>query len=280
MIREETKNILKEHGIRLSKRQGQPHVVDENVLKKMVDYGSLSSTDEVLEIGPGVGNLTSFLIENAGKVVAVERDKQLVEILRDRLGNKSNLNIIHGDVLEVKLPKFDKVVANLPYSISSPLTFRLLERKFGLAVLMYQKEFARRMVASPGSSEYSRLSVNVSYRAQAELLDEVPPGAFIPKPEVWSAIVRLKTRKPSFEVRNEDVFIRTVRAVFQHRRQKIRNSLFHSFDEVFPEANLSDDQKRAFVDDAISEKLANLRATNISPEEFGEIANSLDKEIS
>lgn len=275
MLREETKKILNKHGIRLSKEQGQSHIVDEEILERIIEYGNISSSDFVLEIGPGIGNLTFFLVENAGKVLAVEKDKRLVNILRSRFSEVEDLEIVHGDALEVELPEFDKVISNLPYSISSPLTFRLFEKDFNLGVLMYQEEFARRMVASPGSSEYSRLSVSVKYYSEAEILEKISPDKFIPQPEVNSAIVRVRSREPSFQVEDEDLFFNTVRAAFQHRRQKIRNGIFHSFQEIFPDSSVSSDRKRSFIDNAIPEDLANRRPKNVSPEEFGIISDSL-----
>lgn len=279
MLREKTKSILKRHGIRLSKRSGQSQLIDEKVLSRIVEFGSVSKDDVVLEIGPGIGNLTSFLVERAGKVIAVEADERLTRILNERLGERSNLKIINEDILEFSLPEFDKVIANIPYSISSPLTFKLLEGDFDLGVLMYQKEFAQRLIASSGSSDYSRLSVNVAYYAETELLEEVPPDSFLPQPEVWSAIVRLKVRAPLFEVRSKDLFFRTVLATFQHRRQKIRNGLINSFEVVFPDVEFSSDKKRSFIDEAVPNEFSDLRPESISPEEFGKISDSLDKKF-
>lgn len=279
MLRDRTISILKEHGIRLSKKQGQSHLVDEDVLERIVDYADLSPDDSILEIGSGIGNLTSFLLESSGEVIAIERDERLVEVLRDRFGGRSNLSIVEGDVLEIEIPKFKKVVANLPYSISSPVTFRLLDRGFDLAVLMYQKEFAQRMVASPGSPDYSRLSVNVSYRAQAEVLEEVSPNSFIPQPEVKSAIIRLRLRDSPFKVREEDVFFGVVRAAFQHRRKKIRNSLFYSFEEIFPDSHLSEKRKKKLIEVAVPEGMADMRPADLTPEEFGKLSDSLTREM-
>ncbi|KXA90983.1 hypothetical protein AKJ57_02925 [candidate division MSBL1 archaeon SCGC-AAA259A05] len=259
---------------------GQSHLVEEEILERIVSYADISSEDIVLEVGPGIGNLTELLVEDAGKVIAVEKDDRLVEVLLDRLGDVENLSLVHKDILDTELPKFNKAVANLPYSISSPFTFKLIESEFDLGVFTYQREFAWRMVASPSTQNYSHLSVNLSYRAQVELLEEIPPDAFIPQPEVWSAIVKIRSQEPAFEVHNEELFFRTVRAAFQHRRQKVRNSLFHSFEEIVPGSGLSKRQKRNFIDEAISEELANSRADDISPEEFGKIANNLHRKVS
>ncbi len=277
MLREETKKILDEYNIRLDKEQGQSHLVDEGVLKRIVDYGQISSSDVVLEIGPGIGNLTSFLVERAARVIAVEKDVRLARILRERFRDESNLRIKNKDVLNIDLPDFDKVVSNLPYSISSPITFKLLERGFDTGVLTYQKEFAERLTAEPGSPNYSRLTVNVYYQGEAEILEDIPRSAFIPEPEVRSSIIRIKTRENPFEVNNEKRFLSTVRGAFQHRRQKIRNSLYHSFEEIFPEISAAKKEKREIIDNSIPDELANARAGEIPPEKFAAIADSLEE---
>jgi 16S rRNA (adenine1518-N6/adenine1519-N6)-dimethyltransferase len=266
---------LRRYGIRPSKRAGQHHVVDPIVLEKMVDHAHLSREDVVLEIGAGIGNLTRLLAQRAGKIISIERDRRFVKILREQLRGLSNVQIVHGDALRIELPKFDKVVANLPYGISSDITFRLLEQKFELAVLMYQQEFAERMVAKPGSDDYSRLTVNTYYRARVELLGEVPPEAFVPQPKVTSAIVKLRPREPPFKVKDEQVFLNVVRALFQHRRQRVRNALCHSFDEVFPKRHLSKSERRVFIDKKLPHEIAEARVMDLEPEKFGAIADRL-----
>lgn len=269
--------LLKEHGIRLSKRSGQHLVMDPTVLERMVEYAELSRDDTVMEIGAGTGNLTELLARRAGRVVAVEKDKQLFDLARERLRGQSNVKLILGDALKIDLPDFQKVVANIPYAISSDLTFRLLEKNFKLAVLMYQKEFAERLVAKPGSGNYSRLTVNVYCRATAELLDEVPPEAFFPQPEITSTIVRIRPREPPFKIENERVFSSLTRALFQHRRQRVRNALLHSFEEVFSWKGLEKDKRRALVDEALPKELSEARVMDLPPEKIGEIANFLAK---
>ncbi len=274
MLRDETRAILSRYGVRLSKRRGQPHVIDEGLLRRMVDYAEISRGDVVFEIGAGTGNLTAVLVQRAGEVIAIESDGRLVQALRARLGEYTNLEILHGDILKLELPRFDKVVANLPYVISSDVTFRLLTSEFKLAVLMYQREFARRLVASPGTKEYGRLTVNVYYRAGAELLEEVPPEAFIPRPKVESTVVRLRPREPPFKVQDEQLFTDVVRAAFQHRRKSVRNALFHSFEEIFPATGLTKRKKREVIEEVLPEKYVDARAADIFPEELGKIANS------
>jgi 16S rRNA (adenine1518-N6/adenine1519-N6)-dimethyltransferase len=275
MMLNQTLSTLRRYDIRPSKRAGQHHVVDPTVLDKIVDHARLSREDVVLEIGAGIGNLTRLLAQRAGKVISIERDRRFVKILREQLRGLSNVQIIYGDALRIELPKFNKVVANLPYGISSDITFRLLEHKFELAVLMYQQEFAERMVAKPGSDDYSRLTVNTYYRARVELLGEVPPEAFVPQPKVTSAIVRLSPREPPFKVSDEKIFFDVVRALFQHRRQRVRNALCHSFDEVFPKRHLSKSERRVFIDTKLPHEIAGARVMDLEPEKFGAIADRL-----
>lgn len=275
MMLNQTLAMLRGHGVKLSKRVGQNQVIDPAVLGQMVEYAEISSDDVVLEIGAGVGNLTLLLAQRAGKVVAVEMDRKLVKIVEERLSEHPNVELLCGDALRVEFPRFDKVVANLPYGISSDITFRLLEHKFKLAVLMFQKEFADRLVAEPGSSDYSRLTVNARYRASIELFDEVPPEAFFPQPKVTSAIVKLRPREPLFRVADEKLFFSVVRALFQHRRQRVRNALYHSFEEVLPKKSMSKAQRRAFISEKIPMELAEIRVMDLSPEKFGVIADLL-----
>lgn len=203
------------------KKLGQHFLVDRRVLARICDYASLSEEDRVLEIGPGTGNLTCVLSERAGTVSAIEVDPALASSLEGRF---ENVVVIRGDALRVPLPDYNKIVSNLPYQISSKITFRLLERPFDLAVLMYQREFAERMVATPGTKEYGRLTLNVSLRAEAEILERVPRGAFRPMPQVESAIVRLRPRENRIPV-DYGVFDDLTRTLFSMRRKKVKRSL-------------------------------------------------------
>lgn len=272
---ERTLFVLRKYGIRPSKRAGQHHVIDPGLLERIVGYADVSKKDVVLEIGAGIGNLTKLLAERARKVIAVERDGRFIKILRERLTGHLNTKIVHDDVLQVKLPKFNKVVANLPYGISSDVTFMLLDHDFDLAVLMYQWEFAERLVASPGSNDYGRLTVNVYYRAEVEMLEKVLPSAFLPQPEVFSAVVRLRPREAPFKVTDEKMLFDVVRALFQHRRQKVRNSLYHSFGQVFPDMKLSKDQRRKLLDEQLPKEFADVRVMDLEPKKFGMIADNL-----
>jgi 16S rRNA (adenine1518-N6/adenine1519-N6)-dimethyltransferase len=203
------------------KKLGQHFLVDRRVLSRIGDYACLSEEDRVLEIGPGTGNLTEALSRRALTVFAIEVDPTLTSSLEGRF---QNVVVIRGDALKVPLPDYNKIVSNLPYQISSKITFRLLERPFDLAVLMYQREFAERMVASPGTKDYGRLTLNVSLRAEAEILEFVPRGAFRPMPQVESAIVRLRPHENRIPV-DYKVFDDLTRGLFSMRRKKVKRSL-------------------------------------------------------
>ncbi len=269
---------LKKEGIRLSRRYGQHLVLDQGLLRRMVDYAGVGGRDTVLEVGAGTGNLTLLLARRAKEVIAVERDPRLVSLLRRTLEEEGcgNVRILRGDVLRLTFPPFDKVVSNLPYSISSDLTFRLLEEEFEVAVLLYQLEFARRLVAGPGSEDYGRLTVSTFYRAEVEILEEVPPSAFFPRPKVRSAVVRLRPRKvPPFRVEDEGRFQRVLRVLFHHPRQKVRNALYHSFTELFPSARLDKKGRREVLEGRLPEELAGARAKELPPQELARLSDLL-----
>ena len=203
------------------RRKGQNFLVDKGVLQRMADYAELGPDDHVLEIGPGTGNLTEVLSQRAGRVYAIEVDRDLAARLEGRL---EKVKIISGDALKVELPDCNKVVSNLPYQISSKITYRLLHKSFHLAVLMYQKEFVRRMTAAVGAKDYGRLSVVIGHYARAEILEYVPRMAFRPSPPVGSAIVRLRPRQDKPDV-DHDSFMYLAAGLFSHRRKLLRSAL-------------------------------------------------------
>ena len=223
MRADEVKAVLESLGKRPSRGLGQNFLLDESVIHRQVELANLSNRDTVLEIGPGIGNLTEAILKTGARVVAIEQDADFVRFLRRRFGDR--ISVIQADAVKAFLPKFNKVVSNLPYQISSPITFKLLEEGFEVAVLMLQLEFAERMVAKPGTSEYSRLSVGIYYRAACEILHKVPPHAFWPQPKVDSCIVRLVPKPAPFQVRDKEMFAKVTQAIFSHRRKKIQNSL-------------------------------------------------------
>jgi len=223
MRAEEVKAVLQTIGKRPAKRLGQNFLLDDSVIRRSVGFAGLTEKDTVLEIGPGIGNLTEELLKTSAKVVAIEQDAEFCRFLNKRFGGR--IQLVQADAVKAFLPEFNKVVSNLPYQISSPITFKLLGVGFDVAVLMLQREFAQRMIAKPGTPEYGRLSVGVFYRAECELVLNVPRHAFWPQPKVDSCVVRLVPRPPPFEVRDEEVFSRVTQAIFSHRRKKLSNSL-------------------------------------------------------
>jgi len=196
--------------------------VDARVAARQLDHADLRASDVVLEIGPGLGVLTRALVERAKRVIAIESDRRFAAYLRDAV---PEAEILHADALKAEWPEFDVMVSNLPYQISSPLTFRLLGVRFDRAVLMYQWEFARRMVAAPRTPDYSRLSVGVYVRAACTILERVPRNAFHPQPRVDSALVRLEPRPSPFPIADPGAFDAVVAALFEHRRKTVENGL-------------------------------------------------------
>ncbi|HSD56752.1 MAG TPA: 16S rRNA (adenine(1518)-N(6)/adenine(1519)-N(6))-dimethyltransferase RsmA [Methanotrichaceae archaeon] len=240
------------------RKKGQHFLVDRGIIERIAGYAKLAPDDSVLEIGPGTGNLTVALAAKAGRVFAVEVDPVLAANLQGRF---RNVVVIKGDALKVELPEYNKIVSNLPYQISTKITFRLLSRPFELAVLMYQREFALRMLASPGSENYGRLGMIVGYLCKAEILETVPRSAFRPVPEVESAIVRLRPREHEVDAER---FIRLAEGLFNHRRKKIKKAL--------AAMGIS---KEAMVD--VDASLLEKRPEELMPEEAAELAATIIK---
>lgn len=244
-------------------------MVDSSLLQKMISYASINQEDVVLEIGAGLGFLTQLLSRKCGRVIAVEIDPKLAKMLRERLQGLPNLDLIEGDLLRVSVPRFNKVVSTPPYSISSPLLFWLLERKFDCAVMTFQRELAERLAAPVGSRDYGRLTVNVYYRAEVELLDYVPRSVFYPPPDVDSVVVRLKPRRePPFYVEDKEVFSELVQTLFTQRNKKVRNAI------------LSFLRKRGIkrgnaVRMADSLTFHDKRVRELAPEDFGALTNEV-----
>ncbi len=219
----ETKLFLRRYGISPNKIQGQNFLVDSAVAKREVEAAQLSRSSVVLEVGPGLGALTEHILSSGCRVIAVEKDASFIRVLEDRFPT-DRLEIINADVLKIDLPDFDVVVSNIPYVISSPLTFRLLEHGFKRGVLTYQLEFAERLVAEPGEWEYSRLSVTARYYADIEILESLHQRLFYPRPRVRSALVKIVPRPPLFDV-DEDVFFKLVRGMFTVKKKTVKNGV-------------------------------------------------------
>jgi len=242
-------------------------MTDETTLHAMVSYASLSKEDVVLEIGAGLGALTKTLSSFCQRVVAVESDHRLVEVLKRELANLNNITLVEGDVLKSTIPAFNKVVSNPPFHISSPILFWLLDRDFDCAILTFQKEFAERLVAPVGSKEYSRLTVETYYRAEVQLLEAVSKKAFYPAPNVDAMIVRLKPRKAApFQLKDEETFHELVRMLFTQRNRKVRNAVVGFLQKL--------DKEREFADSLLFHEK---RVRELAPEDFGALANELTK---
>jgi len=256
---------LRRLGVRASRGLGQNFLIDERVAHRQVESAHLRSDETVLEIGPGLGVLTRLLAARAGRVVAIERDRRLAGALAALGGN---VEVVCGDALRVPWPAFDVMVSNLPYQISSPVTFRLLEEPFDRAVLMFQREFAERVVAVPGTKDYSRLTVNVAHRAETSILERVPRSAFHPQPKVDSAVVRLVRRLPAYRVEDEAVFHAVVDACFSHRRKTIANALDLAWQRFAPSRAAWQEMEQGlpFLD---------RRPEALSPRDFAEISNRI-----
>ena len=222
--------------MRYSKKLGQCFLRDVNIVKKAVDTAEINREDKVLEIGLGKGILTRELAERSKKVYVIEIDRRLEPFAREITSKYDNVEIIWGDALKVDFNTldFNKVVANLPYQISSPITFKLLRYDFDIAVLMYQYEFAKRMMAKEGTEDYGRLSVAIQYYADVEFVCKVPPQAFFPKPKVYSAIVKIRKKKPEDIPPLEDpqFFEDLLRALFQHKNKTVKRALLDSAHEI------------------------------------------------
>ena len=263
-----TKKFFRLYKIFPKKRLGQNFTINIEVLQKLVSYACLTKNDVVLEVGAGFGFLTKLLSNKCKKVISVEIDHQLVNILREQLSDLKNVELIGGDILKIAIPSFNKVVSAPPYSISSPFLFRLLETKFDSAVFLLQNEFSERLAASVGTKDYGRLTVMVYYWADVELLDYVSRSMFYPPPEIDSRIVRLKYRYPYFKVDNETFFFRLVRALFSQRNKKIRNSLI-------PFLQKHKIPKGDSIKIADSIVFSSKRVWELKPEDFGVLTNEL-----
>lgn len=228
-----TNHILHRFKLRADKKLGQNFLIDESVVRRIVEAAELTPEDTVLEVGPGIGTLTQGLAESGASVVAVELDKRLLPVLDVTLEGYDNVRIVNGDILQVDImeqvqkPDF-KCCANLPYYITTPIIFAILEKRLPMErlVVMVQKEVAERMAAKPGSKDYGALSVAIQYFTEPEIAFIVPPSSFIPAPSVDSAVIVCKRHStPPVEVCDENLFFRVVKAAFSLRRKMLSNSL-------------------------------------------------------
>lgn len=232
-----TVEIIKKYGFAFQKKYGQNFLIDANILEKIIRCSEITKDDCVVEIGPGIGTMTQYLAENAGCVAAIEIDKNLIPILNDTLSEYDNVTIINEDVLKVDINKIAeeknggrpiKVVANLPYYITTPIIMGLFESHVPLSsiTIMVQKEVAQRMQVGPGTKDYGALSLAVQYYAKPEIVLNVPCSCFMPRPGVGSAVIRLnKFEEPPVRVKDEKKMFSIIRAAFNQRRKTLANAL-------------------------------------------------------
>ncbi len=240
-----TIEIIQKYGFVFQKKFGQNFLIDTHVLDKIIRAAGITKEDFVLEIGPGIGTMTQYLAEAAGSVCAVEIDRNLIPILSETLSDYENVSVLNEDILKVDVAALAreknggrpiKVVANLPYYITTPIIMGLFENQVPLEsiTVMVQKEVADRMRSGPGSKDYGALSLAVQYYAKAYLAANVPPNCFMPRPKVGSAVIRLTChREPPVKVKDEKLMFRLIRASFNQRRKTLTNSLGNSPETAF-----------------------------------------------
>lgn len=281
---EDTKFILKKYHITANKKLGQNFLINDEVINGIVEASNIQKEDLVIEIGPGLGTLTSELLENAGKVIAIELDENMIPILNDRFKLYDNFELLNEDVLKVDLNKLisenmgglskAKVVANLPYYITTPIIMKLLENKLNIEsiTVMVQKEVADRITAKPGDKLSGSITYSVDYYAEAEKIVFVDKSSFIPAPEVDSEVIKLQIREePKVHVENEELFFKVIKASFMQRRKTLLNGLSNSgiikdkesLKEILQKLGLSVD----------------IRGEKLTIEQFAELSNLIDKTI-
>ena len=265
-----TKNILNQHGITLNKNLGQNYLIDKNKRNQIIGFGDVDKNDVVLEIGTGIGTLTIELAKKAKKVIAIEQDENICKILAKRLKDEKidNVELINDDALKVDFPKFNKIISNLPYQISSPITFKFLDYDFDLAILMYQKEFADRMNGEVGSKNYSRLSAMLYFKCNVETLTNVSAESFIPKPKIDSTVVKLTPKENRISDDDFKIYSNFTKALFQHRNKKIKNALIDSRHIISNiDKKILKKRLNAIEDDELNEYLSK-RVVELTPEEI------------
>ena len=274
--------VLQKYDFAFQKKFGQNFLIDTHVLDKIIASAEITKDDMVLEIGPGIGTMTQYLSNAAGKVIAVEIDKNLIPILEDTLDGFDNVRVINEDVLKVDIAKIAeeenggrpiKVVANLPYYITTPIIMGLFENHVPLKsiTVMVQKEVADRMQVGPGTKDYGALSLAVQYYASPYIVANVPPNCFMPRPKVGSAVIRLdRYENPPVQVSDEKLMFRIIRASFNQRRKTLANGLKNS-----PEINFTKEE----IEEAIESlgKGASVRGEALTLEEFAALTNYFTK---
>lgn len=283
-ILEETKFIMKKYNIRANKSLGQNFLINSEVVENIVNSSEINKEDMVIEVGPGLGTLTKYLLEKAGKVLCIELDTKMIKILNDRFSEYDNFEIINADVLKVNLNeviaenkkngkiKNVKVVANLPYYITTPIIMKLLEERLDIEsiTVMIQKEVADRLIEIPGGKNTGAITYTVYYYCESEKIMEVPNSSFIPEPEVTSEVIKMNLRKePGVKVDNPKVMFMIIKSAFMQRRKTLLNALTNTKVFINKEEGLN-----------ILKKLnlnENVRAEELSLQDFANIAQAITR---
>lgn len=283
MIKNNTYDVIKKHGLRLTKSLGQNFLIDDSVVSSIVDSAEVDKETLAIEIGPGIGSMTRELAKKACGVVAIEIDKHLIPALTDNLSIYNNITIINEDVMKVNVTQIIdeqkracgatkvSVVANLPYYITTPIIMMFLEQIEGVdrMVFMVQKEVAHRMVSGPGTKDYGALSVAVQYYSKPRIMFDVPPHCFVPQPEVHSTVIRLDILdNPPFEVTDSNLYFKLVKASFGQRRKTLVNGLANA-----GYLRLDKEQIKSILCELGHNE--NIRGETLSPEQFAQLSNKI-----
>ena len=277
-----TIEVIQKYDFDFQKKFGQNFLIDERVLEKIISAAEVNKDDFVLEIGPGIGTMTQYLAENAREVMAVEIDKNLIPILSDTLSAYDNVSILNADILKVDIAKIVeeknggkpvKVVANLPYYITTPIIMGLFESHVPIdsITVMVQKEVADRMQSGPGTKDYGALSLAVQYYAEPYVVANVPPNCFMPRPNVGSAVIRLTSHKKPVAVKNEKLMFDIIRASFNQRRKTLVNGLYN-----VGGLNKSKEELAAVLESI--GLTANVRGETLTLEQFAALSDALSKD--
>ena len=281
---EDTKYILKKYNIKANKKLGQNFLINDEIIEKIISASQINKENLVIEIGPGLGTLTSKLLENAGKVIAIELDTNMIKILKDRFNLYDNFILLNEDVLKVDLKELIskysnkerkvKVVANLPYYITTPIIMKLLEDKINIdsITVMVQKEVADRITATPGDKLSGAITYSVNYYAEANNIAFVDKNSFMPVPEVDSEVIKIKIRnKSQVDVENEELFFKIIKASFMQRRKTLVNGLINS--GIITDKN---DIKNIFEEIGLN---LEIRGEKLTIQQFAELSNLIGKTI-
>lgn len=279
-IPQNTIEILQKYNFKFQKKFGQNFLIDTHVLEKIIESAGITKDDFVLEIGPGIGTMTQYLCENAREVMAVEIDNNLIPILGETLAAYENVTVVNEDILKLDIAKVAKehndnkpikVVANLPYYITTPIIMGLFESHVPLEsiTVMVQKEVADRMQSGPGTKDYGALSLAVQYYSKAEIVANVPPNCFMPRPNVGSAVIRLTCHeKPPVHVDDEKLMFKLIRASFNQRRKTLQNGINNA-----PDLNFNKEQVVAALDEM--GLVSTIRGEALTLEQFAKLSNLL-----